>query len=65
VESLHTPSSGPGAELVVVLSSDSDQFLVNHMPDGNDIPFDIGFFKQLESMTPEQAEQLAQQMGLG
>jgi quercetin dioxygenase-like cupin family protein len=64
VESVHTPSSGPGAELIVVLSSDSDQFLINHMPDGNDIPFDIGFFKQLENMTPEQAEQLAEQMGL-
>ena len=64
VESLHTPSSGPGAELVVVLSSDTDQFLVNHMSDGTDIPFDIGFFKQLEGMTPGQAEQLAAQMGL-
>jgi quercetin dioxygenase-like cupin family protein len=65
VESVHTPSSGPGAELIVVLSSDSDEFLVNHMPDGADIPFDIGFFKQLEDMTPEQAEKLAEQMGLG
>jgi hypothetical protein len=34
------------------------------MPDGNDIPFDAGFFKQLEGMTPEQALQLAEQMGL-
>ena len=64
VESVHTPSSGPGAELVVVLSSDSDQFLVNHMPDGSDIAFDMGFFKQLEGMTPDQAAQLAEQMGL-
>ena len=64
VESVHTPSSGPGAELVVVLSSDTDQFLVNHMPDGSDIPFDMGFFKQLEGMTPDQAAQLAEQMGL-
>jgi quercetin dioxygenase-like cupin family protein len=64
VESVHTPSSGPGAELVVVLSSDTDQFLINHMPDGTDIPFDIGFFRQLEGMTPEQAVQLAAQMGL-
>ena len=55
---------GPGAELVVVLSSDTDQFLVNHMPDGSDIPFDMAFFKQLEGMTPDQATQLADQMGL-
>jgi hypothetical protein len=34
------------------------------MPDGSDIPFDMGFFKQLEGMTPEQAAQLAEQMGL-
>ena len=64
VDSTHTPSSEPGAELFVVLSSQNDQFLVNHMPDGNDIPFDIGFFKQIEGMTPEQAQQLAEQMGL-
>ena len=54
----------PGAELVVVLSSDTQEFLINHMPDGTDIPFDIGFFKQLEGMTPEQANELAEQMGL-
>ena len=64
VESVHTPSSEPGAELVVVLSSETQGFLINHMPDGTDIPFDIGFFKQLEGMTPEQAKELAEQMGL-
>jgi hypothetical protein len=65
VESVHTPSSAPGAELIVVLSSDTQEFLINHMPDGADIPFDIGFFKQqLEGMTPEQAKELAEQMGL-
>jgi len=48
----------------VVLSSDTDQFLVNHMPDGSDIPFDMAFFRQLEGMTPDQAAQLADQMGL-
>jgi quercetin dioxygenase-like cupin family protein len=65
LESVHTPSSEPGAELVVVLSSDTDEFLINHMPDGTDIPFDIGFFKQLEGMTPDQAKELTEQMGLG
>jgi quercetin dioxygenase-like cupin family protein len=59
VESEHTPSSEPGAELVVVLSSDTDQFLINHMPDGTDIPFDLAFFKQLETLkTKEQVEEL-------
>jgi len=59
VESAHTPSSEPGAELVVVLSSETDQFLVNHMPDGTDIPFDLAFFKQLETLrTKEQVEEL-------
>ena len=65
VESVHTPSSEPGAELVVVLSSETDQFLVNHMPDGNDISFDIGFFQQLEGMNAQQAQALAEEMGLG
>ncbi|MGH2763706.1 MAG: cupin domain-containing protein [Thermoleophilaceae bacterium] len=59
VESDHTPSSEPGAELVVVLTSETDQFLVNHMPDGTDIPFDLAFFKQLETLrTKEQVEEL-------
>ena len=64
VESVHTPSSEPGAELIVVLSSETDQFLVNHMPDGSDVPFDIGLFKQVEGMNPEQVKELAAQMGL-
>jgi quercetin dioxygenase-like cupin family protein len=64
VESVHTPGSEPGSELVVVLSSQNDQFLVNHMPDGSDIPFDMGFFKQLDGMTAEQIDALAEQMGL-
>jgi quercetin dioxygenase-like cupin family protein len=64
VESVHTPSSEPGAELVVVLSSQNDQFLVNHMPDGPEIPFDMGFFKQLEGMTADEIGALAAQMGL-
>lgn len=62
VDSTHTPSSGPGAELVVMLQSESDQFLVNHMPDGSDVAFDMGFFKALEEITAEQAEGLLAQM---
>ncbi|HEV3228295.1 MAG TPA: cupin domain-containing protein [Solirubrobacteraceae bacterium] len=64
VESIHTPSSGPGAELVVVLSSTTDQFLINHMPDGSEVAFDMGFFKQLDGMTADQIAELAAQMGL-
>jgi quercetin dioxygenase-like cupin family protein len=45
VESVHAPTSGPGAELVVVLDSDDDQFLINHLPDGTDVPFDMAFFQ--------------------
>jgi quercetin dioxygenase-like cupin family protein len=63
VESVHTPSSVPGAELVVVLSSESDQFLVNHMEDGSEVAFDIAFFKQLENLkTKEQIEELVATM---
>jgi quercetin dioxygenase-like cupin family protein len=62
VDSTHTPSSGPGAELVVVLQSKSDEFLVNHMPDGSDVAFDMDFFKALEGLTAEQAEGLLAQM---
>jgi quercetin dioxygenase-like cupin family protein len=64
VESVHTPSSEPGAELAVVLTSQSDQFLINHMPDGTEIPFDMAFFKQLEGITAQEMEALAQEMGL-
>lgn len=47
VASRHAPTSGPGAELVVVLDSEDDQFLVNHLPDGTDVPFDMAFFLEL------------------
>lgn len=63
VDSVHTPSSGPGAEMVVVLRSETDDFLINHMPDGTDIPFDLAFFKQLEQLkTKEQIEELTAAM---
>jgi quercetin dioxygenase-like cupin family protein len=45
VASRHAPTSGPGAELVVVLDSDDDQFLLNHLPDGTEVPFDMAFFQ--------------------
>ena len=62
VGSTHTPSSERGAEIVVFLSSDSDQFLINHMPDGTDVPFDMAFFKALEGASVEDAQKLTEQM---
>jgi quercetin dioxygenase-like cupin family protein len=61
VGSTHTPSSDPGAEIVVFLTSDSDRFLVNHMPDGTDVPFDMAFFKALEGASVEEARSLVEQ----
>ena len=57
--SKHAPTSENGAELMVILRSESDQFLINHMPDGSELPFDMGFFKALEEASPEQVEGLA------
>ena len=53
--SIHAPSSDPGAEIVVVLSSESDRFLENHMADGSAIEMDMAFFQALDGMTQEQA----------
>jgi len=58
VESTHTATSENGAELAVVLDSSDDQFLINHIPDGEDVPFDMAFFQALEGITPEAAEQM-------
>lgn len=55
VGSTHTPSSDTGAEIVVILSSDTDRFIVNHMPDGSELVFDMAFFKAFEGCTSEQA----------
>lgn len=55
VESVHTPSSGPGADLLVMLRSETDQFLENHMPDGSEFVMDMPFFKALEGATLAQA----------
>ena len=60
VASKHTPSSGPGAELVVFLNSTDDRFLVNHMADGTDVPFDMAFFKALEGISAEDAAALVE-----
>lgn len=62
VQSTHTPSSEPGAELIVFLKSETDQFLVNHMADGTDVAFDMAFFKTLEGISPEDAQKLLEQM---
>lgn len=58
VGSEHTPSSAKGAELVVVLQSESDEFLENLMPDGSTVRMDTRFFKMMESLTPEQIAKL-------
>ncbi|TML36337.1 MAG: hypothetical protein E6G00_03530 [Actinobacteria bacterium] len=63
VHSTHTPSSKPGSELAVVLTSESDRFLINHMPDGTDIEFDLEFFKQMAAIeTAEDLEKLVEQV---
>jgi hypothetical protein len=62
VASTHTPSSEPGAEMVVFLRSETEQFLVNHMSDGTDIPFDINFFKALVGISPEDAARLTEEV---
>src|SRR5262249_59177781 len=53
--SVHAPSSQPGADIVVVLSSDSDRFLENHMADGSTVEMDMGLFRMLDGMTRKQA----------
>jgi hypothetical protein len=62
VESTHTPTSGIGAELAVVLDSEDDHFLVNHLPDGRDVEFDMAFFQTLEGITPEAAEAMLDEL---
>jgi hypothetical protein len=63
VHSTHTPISGPGADLAVILTSETDQFLINHMPDGSEWVFDLDFFQALERVrTEEDAEQLLAQL---
>jgi len=62
VESEHTPSSEPGAELVVFLKSETDDFLVNYMPDGSEIPMDMGFFKALEGASQADIERLSAEL---
>jgi quercetin dioxygenase-like cupin family protein len=65
VHSTHTPSSGPGAELAVVLTSETDRFLVNHMPDGSELEFDLEFFKALAAIeSEEQVQALVDSMGI-
>lgn len=65
VASTHTPSSGPGSELVVFLRSDDDRFIVNHMSDGSEIAFDMGFFQAMEGITAEDAAKLTEQLAAG
>jgi quercetin dioxygenase-like cupin family protein len=58
VASTHTAISEHGAELVVVLDSTDDHFLINHMPDGQDLEFDMAFFQTLENLDADGAQQL-------
>jgi quercetin dioxygenase-like cupin family protein len=62
VASKHTPSSKPGAELIVFLKSETDKFLTNHLPDRVDVDFDMGFFKAMEGITAEDAAKLTEQI---
>lgn len=60
VESMHTPSSGPGAELLVSLRSETDKFLTNHLEDGTEVDFDMAFFKAIEGIGAEDARKLTE-----
>lgn len=59
VASTHAATSQTGAELVVVLDSASDAFLINHLDDGSDVAFDMDFFETLTRVDAETARQLA------
>jgi quercetin dioxygenase-like cupin family protein len=52
-DSTHAPSSGPGAEVLAILTSRSDQFLINHMPDGSELPLDLAGFQMLDGVSTE------------
>lgn len=65
VASTHTPSSGPGTELIVFLRSEDDRFIVNHMPDGSEIEFDMAFFQTMEGITAEDAAKLTEEIVAG
>jgi len=65
VASTHTPSSGPGAELIVFLSSEDDRFIVNEMPDGSEIAFDMAFFQTMEGISAADAAELTEQIAAG
>lgn len=62
VGSEHTPSSENGAELIAILRSDTDRFLVNYMEDGSELVLDMAFFKALEGATQEEADRVLAQM---
>ena len=57
-ESEHSPSSGPGAELIVLLRSKDGQFLDNYMEDGSVFRMDMAFYKQFIGMSAEDAANL-------
>jgi hypothetical protein len=72
--SSHTPISGPGAELFVIViapgDEDSDEVrgaaAATHLPDGTELRFDMAFFKMMEKIeTPEQLAELAASIEAG
>jgi quercetin dioxygenase-like cupin family protein len=66
VGSVHRPHSENGAELMVILRSETDQFIVNLMEDGSELPLDMEFFKRMEGATQEQVDKfVAEQQAAG
>lgn len=51
----HTPASPKGAELLVVLTSETDQFIENYLDDGSTFTLDMNFFLELAAVTAEEA----------
>jgi hypothetical protein len=49
----------------VILDSEDDRFLVNHLADGEDVEFDMAFFQQLEGIDPEEAEEMLAELTQG
>jgi quercetin dioxygenase-like cupin family protein len=58
VGSVHTPHSENGAELIVFLRSDSDEFIINLLEDGSEQHLDMAFWKQMEGITQAELDEL-------
>jgi anti-sigma factor ChrR (cupin superfamily) len=62
VESEHTPSSEHGAELLVFLSGETDELLINYMEDGTELPATTSSFKLLEGASIADVERINAQL---